>query len=397
MRRDAQQNIRLLEIHSGMVNAMFILPVIMPYYRDAIGLTFHDFLIGEAVFAAVLLTFEVPSGWLSDVWKRKYVLALGSLIEVAGFVMLLFADSFLDAILAQAILGVAISLLSGTNTALLYDSLAEARQENRYVSYEGRRNGIGLYTLGGASIFGGLLYSVDPALPVLGSALAQVVAGIVALAMVEPARHRMPVQTRPLADMAATMRYALHGHVEIAAILFFSAALFCATKLLMWIQQPYYMALGIPEIWFGVLMAAGYVLGGASSHFSHRILPGLSNLRALALAWLVTTLVAAGAGAAIGYHGIALLMLGGSLIFGAASPRVFEAINIRVGPERRATILSTASLLRQVAFIPLAIVVGAANDNLGIAAALFTVAAWLVFSGLFLVLWALRKRRPPAD
>jgi hypothetical protein len=93
----------------------------------------------------------------------------------------------------------------------------------------------------------------------------------------------------------------------------------------------------------------------------------------------------------VGLHGIALLMIAGSFIFGAASPRINEAINVRVGSERRATILSTASLLRQLAFIPMGLVIGALIDRQGVDAGLYGVAAWLMGSGVFLVLWALRR------
>jgi hypothetical protein len=189
------------------------------------------------------------------------------------------------------------------------------------------------------------------------------------------------------------MKYALHGHTEIAAIIFFTAALFCATKLLMWFQQPYYMALDIPEHWYGFLMAAGWLLGGLCSHFSHKILPGLNNIQMLCLAWGMAITISVFSAVVVGLHGVGLLMLGGSLIYAAAMPRVSEAINMRVGPERRATIISTANLMPHAAFILMAPVIGLASDAYGIGAALYVNALWLVLSGGFLVLWAAKRKK----
>ena len=59
------RNIRLIYTHGILTSMLFLLPVVVPYY-NSIGLSFRDFLIGEAVFSAVVLLAEVPSGWISD-------------------------------------------------------------------------------------------------------------------------------------------------------------------------------------------------------------------------------------------------------------------------------------------------------------------------------------------
>ena len=44
------RNIRLLEAHAIFTNMRFVIPVILPFYRDQMGLSFDDFLLGEARF-----------------------------------------------------------------------------------------------------------------------------------------------------------------------------------------------------------------------------------------------------------------------------------------------------------------------------------------------------------
>ena len=56
------RNIRLLELQDILQGMLFVVPVIVPYYRDEIGLSFQDFLIGQAVFAFIAVALEVPSG-----------------------------------------------------------------------------------------------------------------------------------------------------------------------------------------------------------------------------------------------------------------------------------------------------------------------------------------------
>src|SRR4051812_47354010 len=117
------RNIRLLEAHSLLMNMAFVIPVIMPFYRDQMGLSFRDFLVGESAFAATVLLLDVPMGWISDQWKRRRVLAAGTLIMLSGYALLLVAHSLAVAALAQSVIGIGICLLNGTNTAILYESL----------------------------------------------------------------------------------------------------------------------------------------------------------------------------------------------------------------------------------------------------------------------------------
>lgn len=387
------RNVRLLELHSIFWSVLFIIPVLIPFYRDHIGLTFQDFLIGEAVFAGVVVALEVPSGWLSDVWKRKYVLALGSVFWFLGFGYLYFCETLLDTIVAQAIIGIAVSLFSGTGSALLYDTLLAEGRTEEYSRLEGRRFGFGFYSCAVGAVMGGFMYAVDPALPLLATIAGAVPATICCLLMAEPPRHKSAIQGHPIKDMAITMRYALHGHKEVAFIIIFAGLLFSGTKLIMWSQQPYYMTLQLPEYMFGMLMAVGFALSGMASTLAHKLDGRVGNLRMLTLALMTAMIVCLGAGSIIGLHGVALLMVGGSFLFGLSMPRVSDAINQRVTSDRRATILSTTNLLRELFFIPVAFVVGVAVTTGGVGYGLFTIAAWLSLAGLFIALWAWQRTK----
>jgi MFS family permease len=369
---------------------MFVIPVLLPFYRDQMGLSFNDFLLGEAFFAATVVLLDVPTGWLSDQWQRKHILALASLLDLAGFIVLLNAHGLVQAVLAQILLGVGISLMSGTNSAMLYESLMSAGREDEYRKIEGRRGGIGLYSVAGASIIGGLLYPHHHQLPILLSAVMQVVAIMIACLTDEPERHRKRPEKHPVLDIIETTRYAL-SHPEVGLILIFAAIMFCSTKMIMWAQQPYYMAMHLNESFYGILMAGGFALGGFSSHMAHKLDGKVSTIKALALAWIGAVGACIGAASHLGWPGVSLLMIGGTCIYGMASPRVTEAINRHVGSERRATILSTQSLLTSLLFIPLSRLMGHISDAYGVQAVLLAVALWLGIAGLCLAGWQWRR------
>lgn len=385
-------NIRRIYAHSVFTQMLFALPVIIPYYQT-IGLGFREFLIGEAVFSAVVLVAEVPSGWLSDLWRRRTVLMLGALFGMAGLTTLLLAEGFWGATIGQAIVGIAVALNSGTNTALLYDTLHEAGRESEYRRIEGNRHGYGIYGTGLACLCGGVLFTVHPKLPLLLDVLVLLAAMIAIAGVREPVRYQRSVEKTMFRDMAATVRYALSGHPEITGIIMVSTVMLCTTKLMLWAQQPYYQMLGIPVAWFGVILTAMYAGGGFAGQHGHRLDRMGSNRAALGLA---LTLLC-GACVILAFTSsvwIALpLFFIGILGYAMGQPRVHNAINIRVGPERRATILSTASLMVHILFIPASMVVGALTERGGIQAGLMYMAGQIVvLGGIGLIFWARKDR-----
>jgi len=386
-----ERNIRLLGMQFVMRNALFFVPVLVLYFRDEIGLSFQAFLITEAAFALTIVLFEVPSGWLSDVWRRKYTLLASDSLWIVGMALLLVADSLAWALAAQCILGVAFSLSSGTNLALLYDTLLAMGKQDEFSRTQGRLAGYAFYSVGTSSLLGGFIYAFSHDLVVwlcIGTAC---LSWISTSLMIEPPRHKSPVQQNPFADMVRTMNYALRENIDVGLIIVFSAALFCATKLIMMSQQPYLVALEVPEAAFGVFYALGFGLAGLASQLSHRTETWFSNFQALVGFWALAVSACLASAIILGPHGVLLLILGGAFIYGAASPRVHGAINKRVGSDRRATILSTQSLLVQLSFVPLSLIIGQSFGAFGIQGALFGLAVWLVLAGIGLALWARRR------
>lgn len=390
------RNVRLIYTHSIFTQMLFLLPVVVPYYHS-IGLTFRDFLLGEAFFSAVVLLAEVPSGWISDVWKRRTTLMCGALFGMIGLSGLMIADSFWEATISQGIIGIAVALNSGTNTALLYDSLYEQGRADEYRRIDGARHGFGIYGTAFSCIAGGFLFSIHPKLPLLADVLVLLIAMFAIANVKEPVRHQKSVEKHVFHDMWVTLKYALSGHPEITGIIMLSTVILCTTKLMLWSQQPYYQMLGIPVEWFGTIAAAMYVLGGIGGQFGHKIDHWGSNRTALG--FIAVALMSACFGLIVfpNMWTALPLFLVGLLGYAMGQPRINAAINGHVGSERRATILSTASLMVHLLFIPTSAIVGWISEQGGIMASLLWI-GWqlMILSGIGMVLWKRSTDRVPA-
>ena len=102
---------------------MVVIPVFVPLLQGY-GLSMSQVLQTQAMFALVSAVCEVPSGYIADIWGRRNAVLVGSALNGLGFFSLLWADTFVDFLIYEMILGVGFSLISGADLALLYGQTA---------------------------------------------------------------------------------------------------------------------------------------------------------------------------------------------------------------------------------------------------------------------------------
>ena len=389
---DCSRNLKLLNVFTIFLNSIFLLPIIVPFYRDELGLTFHDFLIGESVFAAILILFDVPSGYLADRWGRRKTLILGSFVLAVAYLSLALATGFWSALFAQGFIGIGIALVSGTNSALLYDTLLSQGREIEYRKREGFRFALQLYSCAFAAIAGGYLYMIDHHLPLILEVILICMGGITAFFFIEPPRHQPIKEHHPLRDIRDTLIYVLHGHREIAGIVLLMVIVFSTTKICMWGIQAYAEELKFPEVYNGWIISAVMLCGAVSGHFGHKILPNLRGEQALQGLIVMLVICLLVAGLSMSFVGIVALGLE-AFVYGFGMPRAQETINNLVDSSRRATVLSTANLATSLGFIPLSQMVGFVSDQADISTALITYAAVLAVLAVIAKMITMKRNR----
>ena len=88
--------------------------------------------IAEGIFHITSLICEVPSGLLADLLGRRRTLIFSSIAGVASSLFMGFGNHIAFIFLGMLFSGICLSMVSGTEEAIVYDSLLEARQEERY-------------------------------------------------------------------------------------------------------------------------------------------------------------------------------------------------------------------------------------------------------------------------
>jgi len=100
------------------------------------GYSLVEISIAETVFHMVSLIFEIPSGVLADVFGRKKMLVVSTIMGMVSDVIMILSGSLFMVCLSIAFRALSYNFSSGSGDALAYDSLKLTKKENEFERYE---------------------------------------------------------------------------------------------------------------------------------------------------------------------------------------------------------------------------------------------------------------------
>ncbi|MGR3501830.1 MFS transporter [Pseudaestuariivita sp.] len=166
----AARNIRLYPWYAFAKNLMFWQAVWFLYLEGLVTAAGAIALYAALELSITLL--EVPSGYLSDRVGRRRTLLLAAVAGALGALLLYLGTGYAILLAGMVLLGAGGAFASGTDSALLYESLrAEGRQDD-VAREELRAWRMSFAALAVSAVTGGLFAQVSPALPFLATALA---------------------------------------------------------------------------------------------------------------------------------------------------------------------------------------------------------------------------------
>lgn len=150
-----ERNLKLYPWFKFLRNLSFWQAVWFLYFQQELSAS--DAILLYAVYDIGTTVLEVPSGYMSDRLGRRITLLLSALTGLLGTVLLALGDSFLDFALAQLCFGASAAFVSGTDSALLYQSLAALGRQQEIEAQELRAWRFGFTALAISAFLGGVM------------------------------------------------------------------------------------------------------------------------------------------------------------------------------------------------------------------------------------------------
>lgn len=355
------------------------LPVIVLFWQDN-GLTLTQVTFLQSALAITLIVLEVPSGYIADIFGRKKVFIWGALCYLLSIIIYIFGYSFIPFLLAEISFAVGLSLLSGADSAFLYDTLKELKREADFKTIYGKSV---FYRLGATAIFsliGGYIATFDMRYTWIAALIPGMLMVILSLYMFEPRRHKLIYDK----GYTKTLLKVLHTNVlkqtKLKWLIIYAAIIFAFYHSAYWLYQPLLELTGIKVAFFGVIFAAFFLVSGIVSKYAHPIEERLGKKKLFISLTLIT--------------GITLLLMSKflflftfSFIFLHAFVRgiytvvVTDYVNQLTDSSIRATVLSMQNLVARFVFAIIAPLAGVFADIYTVPQALGIMGVTVLISG----------------
>lgn len=358
-----RDNPRLLCAYHALQMSLFPMAIITVFYRRDIGMDMSQIMLVQGGFGLAMALFEFPSGYLADRIGYRRSLILASWLNVLGWSIYTRAETIAGVLLAEAVLGIGISLISGSDTALLYESLQESGEEAHFGRWTGRVKFFGQFGEGSAAIVAGFLYAHWHRLPFVFEVGIWVANLFIAWKLCEPARQRPPLQEN-WAQIKTMVNHVLHGDPRLRAIIVLTIALGMASFVPVWTIQLYVTDAGLSPAWLGVVWALANYSVALASLSSTRVAARLGLSRLFVLCLLLIALGYAGMGLTHAIWGVGFYYLL-TIMRGLYGPSLHHEEQRRIPSSDRAGYVSLRSLMFRSSFLVLGPCAGAAMDRFG--------------------------------
>lgn len=357
-------NIKKLYLFSFLQMSLFPMAIITLFWKDQIGLSLTQILLLQGFFSVAMLVMEYPSGYLSDRIGYRAALNLAAILGIVGWGLYTIASSFSGVLVAEIFLGFSISFISGSDSALLYESLKAGGAEEQYAHHQGRMTGLGQIGESCGAIFAGLLYAAAPLLPFFIQVGVWVLVLLLTRTLVEPQRQ-LKIPISHLSEAWQSTRYALFENKRLRYLILLNLVLGLVSYYPVWLIQPYMQDCRVPLAWFGPIWAGANLSVALFAMLSHRSHLRLGDRSMLLVFVGLSVLGYLGLGLIGGVWGFLFYYLLTSMR-GLRGPMLLNHAQQQIPSANRAGILSLQSLLFRLSFVCTGPLIGMFADNYGV-------------------------------
>lgn len=368
----------------------FFIPIIVLFWQDH-GLSLTEVTILQSLFAIALVVFEVPSGYFADIFGRKTSLFFGAISLSAAMFVYSIGSNFQIFLAAEMLIALGLAFISGADSALLYDTLAETNRENEYKKIWGN---ITFYFMIGMAVFavaGGWIAKFDLRYPLYVALVGMLLLIPISLSLREPRKHKLLVEKNHFHHLFKIFKETVIHDGKLKWLIIYSAFVYVFFMSALWFYQPYFKLTGLDIAYFGLVFAGFNILSAMSSKFAHQLEEKIGQKNSLIMLFFVL---------GVGYFLMGNFVFIFSFIFAFSQQFVrgfyrvvsSDYINQLAGSETRATILSIQSLVASLLYAAMLPIFGKLADVYGLTITFNIMGVMTLISGGILLIILHQKK-----
>ena len=345
---------------------MIVMPIIVLFFEKH-GLSLTQIMILQATYSFTVAVLEIPSGFFADIYGRRLSLFYGSILTFIGYLIFSFFSGFNEFFIAEILLGIGGSLISGADSALIYDTLLQLKKDEDYTKVEGKNYGIGNVSEGIAGVIGGFLAITSLDLPVYIQTFVLFFSIPISYSLVEPeSSYKL---AKSIKSIWLVVKETFFEKNKLKWYIIYSSSMGIGTLSIAWFVQPFLIEIETPLFYYGIIWAGLNIITGITSYYSY-LFKHKNLLIYISLIMVISFILL---GYNISMYGLIFIVFI-YLIRGIITPTLRNLININSSSERRATVLSLRSFIIRISFAIIAPILGYITDYFDISFVFYSLA-----------------------
>ncbi|MFC5366697.1 MFS transporter [Salinirubrum litoreum] len=177
-------------LYRAAANPGFFYPIYILFMVDVNDLSYTAVGVIGTAQAIVVLTGEVPTGYVGDRIGRRNSLVVAQGLFLVSTASFLVVTDLLGFLFTFGTLSLATTFISGSGQAWLYDTLAERLDTDEFTRVQGRGSAASKWSMAVTMIAGGLLYVENPVYPFVAGLALQSVSFVLVLSLPKNRQYR---------------------------------------------------------------------------------------------------------------------------------------------------------------------------------------------------------------
>ncbi|MBT4384357.1 MFS transporter [Candidatus Peregrinibacteria bacterium] len=355
------------------------IPVIVLFWQDN-GLSLTQVMILQSLFSIILIAFEVPSGYLADVYGRKKTFTWSAVFILSSVIAYSIGSGFLTFLISESLMAVGLSLLSGADSAFLYDTLKQLGREKEYKQIWGKRIFYGVFLMAILNLLGGWLASYELRYIWYAAIIPTLLMLLMSFTLHEPERSKLIYKKGYLHTLRTIIHEEILNKPKLKWLIIYTGITFSFFHGAFWFYQPIFEITGVEIVYYGAIFAGFNVVSGLVSRYAYRIESFMGKKLTL-----ISLTVLSGLGiilmSRILFLFTFLFILLHQFVRGMYHVVVSDYINELTDSSIRATVLSAQSLFARFFYAMLIPFLGLAADIYSVPQMLFVMGITALVSG----------------
>lgn len=234
------------------------------------GMTLLQVSILQSMLNIAMFLFEFPSGIIADKFGKKKAISIGQILIIVYLLTMVLSDfNFYILAVGFIIYGIGLSLISGADQALIYDSLGKD-STSLYQKIIGKYNAITIFSLAVSTLLGGFIQKISWELVFLLGVASQLIA-ILTLAFVKESAVENSNKTNPEFNIGKEIKDFIKTKLSFKLLIITIALLQSVLSVIYMFGQVLFIEVGFSVTGISTIFAILAVLSAFASIYSYKL------------------------------------------------------------------------------------------------------------------------------